>query len=97
MKRFPVILAPIGIIPIIERNDEDTLLLSNLKDGVVGTHAYCNGYVILVEGIVSKIEGVSGSVLKCAACNMALARFPAKIKTYGGMRRHFEQIVERYS
>ena len=91
MKLSKIIVAPIGMIILPERENEEELLLKSLD--WVGYHAYCGeGHVIFLRGVISKIDGLSNR-LKCARCNMVLAYFPAGIETYGQMRRYFKQII----
>jgi len=84
-----IIIAPIGIITLPERDNEGWLLLWEMD--YIGNHPYCgNGHVIFLRGRVSKDpEFRLGHQLKCARCNMVLAHFPPEIETYDRMRRYF--------
>lgn len=90
-----VLIAPIGIITFPEREREDQLLLSAMD--YVGHHLLCSGHVIFLEGTVAKtIPGWHSSKLKCARCNIILMTFPAEVRTYGELRRHFEKSAGKY-
>lgn len=94
MKQLNIIVASLGIIRIYPRDNEDFLLLKDME--YVGVHPYCgSGHVIFLEGVVSKVSGLSNR-LKCARCNVMLATFPAEITTYGSMRRYFEQAIRKH-
>ena len=94
MKQLNIIVAPLGIVRIFPRDNEEFLLLKDME--YVGVHPYCgSGYVIFLEGVVSKVSELSNR-LKCARCNMVLATFPAEIQTYGLMRQYFEQAIRKH-
>ena len=93
MKPLKALVAPVGVISLPEYANENVLLLVGLKNGVVGNHALCGGYV---TAIVQPNIKNAFNILRCSRCGTILASFSAKIQTYGAMRRHFQALAEKY-
>jgi|GEM_PF-5558405 len=89
MKSPRAFVVPLGIVKMPPRDNEDKLHLTGTGFGLVGTHVFCNGPVIVQET-------ASCNMLKCSACNIILATFPQEIQTYAQLRKYFGQVAEKF-